>query len=394
MDVLQQHAARQQQRGHHPRERRDLGEVRGIDGEAAARAWSAERSRGSTRAAIWTPSKRSSQPADGGRGVGAGIVDRADRSSRPQHPGATRAMVSSSSAVWYKWSSTDTTWRRSKPGGGDDMRTTLPPARARRVGLLYAGRRRVRAAGGADGAQRLAAWQERAGQARTAAVFELVQQRMPSRPIEAPGAIAWLREQIVAYRRTSPPSDALTFERLADETDRMSRTSSCPRRTRCAPSSPPRRHEVPMPVADIAGAGRSLAAVALAADRARRDVRGDPPPRARADAGSNRFVAAAAGRRWPRPRPHAGRRAARRRAAGAAVRAGRGRHAGLAALAAHHRDRRRRRPKRGAAAVVAADAAVLRPRGVLLPLRRRRAGCPFATPASTSISAVAGSCPR
>ncbi|MEO5896428.1 MAG: hypothetical protein ABIS06_12065, partial [Vicinamibacterales bacterium] len=42
-------------------------------------------------------------------------------------------------------------------------------------------------------------------------VFELVQQRMPSRPIEAPGAIAWLRQQLSAYRRHLSPSDGLMF---------------------------------------------------------------------------------------------------------------------------------------------------------------------------------------
>ena len=101
------------------------------------------------------------------------------------------------------------------------MRTTLPPARARRVGLLYAGLALFVLLAGLTARSVWTAWQERAGQARTATVFALVQQRMPSRPIEAPGAIAWLREQMSAYRRHLPPSDALTFERLADETDRI-----------------------------------------------------------------------------------------------------------------------------------------------------------------------------
>lgn len=58
------------------------------------------------------------------------------------------------------------------------------------------------------------AWNERAGQARAAAVFELVQQRMPARPAEAPGAMAWLREQLAAYGQTLPASDAARFSRL------------------------------------------------------------------------------------------------------------------------------------------------------------------------------------
>ena len=65
------------------------------------------------------------------------------------------------------------------------------------------------------------AWDERAGQARSAAVFALVQQQMPSRPIEAPGAIAWLREQLSVYRRDLPPSEGLMFERLSGTTERI-----------------------------------------------------------------------------------------------------------------------------------------------------------------------------
>jgi len=99
------------------------------------------------------------------------------------------------------------------------MRTTLSPARLRRVRLLYAGLGVFVLLAGLTARTVWRAWNERAGQARTAAVFELVQQRMPSRPIEAPGAIAWLREQLAAYRAHLQPRDASAFARLADEAE-------------------------------------------------------------------------------------------------------------------------------------------------------------------------------
>jgi hypothetical protein len=97
------------------------------------------------------------------------------------------------------------------------MRTTLSPARGRRAGLLYAGLVVFVLLAAVTARTVWRTWTERAGQARTAAVFELVQQRMPSRPIEAPGAIAWLRDRLAAYRAHLPPRDATTFERLSDE---------------------------------------------------------------------------------------------------------------------------------------------------------------------------------
>jgi hypothetical protein len=63
------------------------------------------------------------------------------------------------------------------------------------------------------------AWTDRAGQARAEAVFNLVQQRTPSRPTEAPGAMAWLRDQLAAYRRHLPDPSAPVFERLAHAGD-------------------------------------------------------------------------------------------------------------------------------------------------------------------------------
>ncbi len=95
--------------------------------------------------------------------------------------------------------------------------TSLPPARGPRAGLLYAGLAVFVLLAALTARTVWRAWEQRAGQARTAAVFELVQQRMPSRPIEAPGAIAWLRDQLAAYRLHLPSRDAVIFERLSDE---------------------------------------------------------------------------------------------------------------------------------------------------------------------------------
>ena len=100
------------------------------------------------------------------------------------------------------------------------MRTTLSPARGR-AGLLYAGVAVFLLLAALTARTVWRAWNERAGQVRTAAVFELVQQRMPSRPIEAPGAIAWLREQLTSYRGQLRPADAARFERLSDETESL-----------------------------------------------------------------------------------------------------------------------------------------------------------------------------
>ena len=101
------------------------------------------------------------------------------------------------------------------------MPPTLPPARRRRVRLLYAGLALFILLTALTARSVWRAWEERAGQARSAAVFALVQQQMPSRPIEAPGAIAWLREQLAAYRHQLPPADGLMFERLSGESERV-----------------------------------------------------------------------------------------------------------------------------------------------------------------------------
>ena len=48
-------------------------------------------------------------------------------------------------------------------------------------------------------------------------MFNLVEQRTPARPTDAPGATAWLREQLVSYGRALSGPEAAAFARLAEE---------------------------------------------------------------------------------------------------------------------------------------------------------------------------------
>ena len=99
------------------------------------------------------------------------------------------------------------------------MRSTLSPVRTPRATLLYAGLGVFLLLAALTARSIWLAWQGRAGQARTAAVVELVQQRMPSRPIEAPGAIAWLSDQLSRYKSHLPAAEASTFERFSTSAD-------------------------------------------------------------------------------------------------------------------------------------------------------------------------------
>jgi hypothetical protein len=99
------------------------------------------------------------------------------------------------------------------------MRTTLLPVRSGRVRLLYAGVAVFVLLAALTARSVWRAWNERAGQARAAAVFDLVQQRMPSRPTEAPGAMAWLREQLAAYGHRLPPTEAAMYARMWADSD-------------------------------------------------------------------------------------------------------------------------------------------------------------------------------
>ena len=146
------------------------------------------------------------------------------------------------------------------------MRTTLSPARGRAF-LLYAGVAVFVLLAALTARTLWRAWNERAGQARTAAVFALVQQRMPSRPIEAPGAIAWLREQLAAYRAHLRPTDASTFERLSDETENVpTELAAATAAMRAVVLSP--ADDEPLPAATAApNSGTSRRAVSLIARR-------------------------------------------------------------------------------------------------------------------------------
>jgi PAS domain-containing protein len=66
------------------------------------------------------------------------------------------------------------------------------------------------------------AWQQRSGDAKAEAIFDLVEQRMPSRPTDAPGAMAWLRLELGKYdRHLADPARAAIYRRLAAPADRV-----------------------------------------------------------------------------------------------------------------------------------------------------------------------------
>jgi hypothetical protein len=135
------------------------------------------------------------------------------------------------------------------------------------VGLLYAGLALFVLLTALTARSIWRAWDQRAGQARSAAVFALVQQRMPSRPTEAPGAIAWLREQLSIYRRHLAPSDGLMFERLADETDRIpSELTAAANAMRAVLAAPPPAADLPAqtPLPQASVSRRSLSLITSA----------------------------------------------------------------------------------------------------------------------------------
>ena len=57
------------------------------------------------------------------------------------------------------------------------------------------------------------AWQERSGEAQAEAMLSLVEQRMPARPTEAPGAMAWLRLELARYERRIAGADRAALYR-------------------------------------------------------------------------------------------------------------------------------------------------------------------------------------
>jgi PAS domain-containing protein len=64
------------------------------------------------------------------------------------------------------------------------------------------------------------AWHARSGEAKAEAVFDLVAQRMPLRPTEAPGALAWLQRELSRYERHLPDeARARAYRSLATAAD-------------------------------------------------------------------------------------------------------------------------------------------------------------------------------
>ena len=79
------------------------------------------------------------------------------------------------------------------------MRATVSLRRG--VGVLYAGVVVFIVLAAFTARSIWTAWQERSGDARAAAVFELVSERTPLRPTDAPGAMAWLRLELDRFGR-------------------------------------------------------------------------------------------------------------------------------------------------------------------------------------------------
>jgi hypothetical protein len=65
------------------------------------------------------------------------------------------------------------------------------------------------------------AWQHRSGEAHAEALFDLVGQRMPPRPTEAPGAMAWLQRELERYARHLDDSHARLYRQFASASDGM-----------------------------------------------------------------------------------------------------------------------------------------------------------------------------
>jgi PAS domain-containing protein len=63
------------------------------------------------------------------------------------------------------------------------------------------------------------AWHERSGEARAGALFDLVGQRMPPRPTEAPGAMAWLQRELERYARHLDDTHARLYRQFATASD-------------------------------------------------------------------------------------------------------------------------------------------------------------------------------
>ncbi len=217
---------------------------------------------------------------------GPGAVE-ADHGGQGEETGIHLRQGASSSETWCRWSSTTTRGRRAKSRGSDPAhggyytqgpvknrsRTREDLGRPRgRWGsrLLYLGvfLFAVLVALAALSIRR--EWQERIGQSRSDAIFQLVQGQTPARPTETPGATAWLNLELRRYReRIADPERARLYGEVAEWQD----TRSVPpffapiRELLARPLAPP-------PITEVPGAGalRLVTPATLGERRA-------PPPR-------------------------------------------------------------------------------------------------------------------
>ena len=91
----------------------------------------------------------------------------------------------------------------------------------RRAGLLYAGLVVFVALLLFTARSIQTAWEQRVDEARAEAVFDLVGQRTPPRPTEAPGAMAWLRQELTRYEPHLAGDTRDRYRRFAAAGDRV-----------------------------------------------------------------------------------------------------------------------------------------------------------------------------
>jgi PAS domain-containing protein len=95
------------------------------------------------------------------------------------------------------------------------------PGDGGRAAILYAGVALFVVLAGFTARSVFTAWRVRTGEAKAEAVFDLVEQRTPSRPTEAPGAMAWLRHALDRYAATLAEERSAAYRSLAAGSDRM-----------------------------------------------------------------------------------------------------------------------------------------------------------------------------
>jgi hypothetical protein len=91
---------------------------------------------------------------------------------------------------------------------------------ARRAGVLYAGVAVFVVLALFTAQSIWSAWHVRSGEARAEAIVDLVGQRMPPRPTDAPGAMAWLRLELERYGGRLDPARERVYRSLAGASDR------------------------------------------------------------------------------------------------------------------------------------------------------------------------------